>query len=46
MSTKAQREIAHRLRVFEHARDNGNVAFTCRYSAYPVILFIGGKEII
>jgi len=31
MSTKAQREIAHKLRVFEHARHNGNVAFTCRY---------------
>lgn len=31
MSTKAQREIAHKLRVFAHAEQSGNVAFTCRY---------------
>lgn len=31
MSTKAQREIAHKLRVFEHAEKSKNVAFTCRY---------------
>ena len=31
MSSKAQREIAHKLRVFEHAQHSGNVAFTCRY---------------
>lgn len=31
MSTKVQREITHKLRVFEHAEKNKNVAFTCRY---------------
>lgn len=31
MSTKAQREIAHKLHVFEHARHSSNVAFTYRY---------------
>jgi len=31
MSTKAQREITHKLRVFAHAEQSGNVAFTCRY---------------
>lgn len=31
MSTKAQREIAHKLKVFAHAEQNGNVALTCRY---------------
>lgn len=31
MSTKAQREIAHKLRVFKHAQGSGNVALTCRY---------------
>lgn len=30
MSTKAQREIAHKLRVFAHAEQSMNVAFTCR----------------
>lgn len=31
MNTKAQREITHKLRVFEHAEKSKNVAFTCRY---------------
>ena len=31
MSTKAQREIAHKLKVFAHAEQNGNVVLTCRY---------------
>lgn len=31
MSTKAQREIAHKLRVFTHAQQSGNIAFPCRY---------------
>lgn len=31
MSTKAQREIAHKLRIFEHAAKSRNVSFTCRY---------------
>lgn len=31
MSTKAQREIAHKLRIFEHAAKSKNIAFTCRY---------------
>lgn len=31
MSTKVQREIAHKLKVFAHAEQNGNVALTCRY---------------
>lgn len=31
MSTKAQREIAHKLKVFAHAEQNRNVALTCRY---------------
>ena len=31
MSTKAQREIAHRLKVFAHAEQNGNVALIYRY---------------
>lgn len=31
MSTKAEREIAHKLKVFEHAKQCGNVSFTCRY---------------
>ncbi|WP_143531303.1 helix-turn-helix domain-containing protein, partial [Rodentibacter rarus] len=31
MSTKAQREIAHKLRVFAHAEQSGNISFTCRY---------------
>ncbi|OUY06854.1 hypothetical protein CAP51_09135 [Acinetobacter populi] len=31
LSTKAQQEIAHKLKVFAHAEQNGNVALTCRY---------------
>ncbi len=31
MSTKAQRETAHKLRFFAHAKQSGNVSFTCRY---------------
>lgn len=31
MSTKAQREIAHKLRFFAHAKQSRNVSFTCRY---------------
>lgn len=31
MSTKAQREISHKLRVFAHAKRCGNVSLTCRY---------------
>lgn len=31
MSTKAQREINHKLRIFEHASKNKNISFTCRY---------------
>lgn len=31
MSTKAQREIAHKLRVFAHAEQSRNITFTCRY---------------
>lgn len=31
MSTKAQSEITHKLKVFAHAEQSGNVAFTCRY---------------
>lgn len=31
MSTKAQREINHKLRIFEHATKNKNISFTCRY---------------
>ena len=31
MSTKAQREIAHKLKVFAHAEQNGNVVLTYRY---------------
>ena len=31
MSTKAQREITHKLKVFAHTEQIGNVAFTCRY---------------
>lgn len=31
MTTKAQREINHKLKVFEHANNSGNVSFTCRY---------------
>jgi len=31
LSTKTQREIAHKLKVFAHAEQNGNVALTCRY---------------
>ena len=46
MSTKAQREIAHKLRVFEHARHNGNVVFTCRYFGISRDLFTDGKRII
>lgn len=31
MTSKAEREINHKLKVFEHAEETGNVAFTCRY---------------
>ena len=31
LSTKAQREITHKLKVFAHTEQIGNVAFTCRY---------------
>lgn len=31
MSTKAQREINPKLRIFEHASKNKNISFTCRY---------------
>lgn len=31
MRTKAQREIAHKLRFFAHAKQSENVSFTCRY---------------
>ncbi|WP_406564655.1 helix-turn-helix domain-containing protein [Alkanindiges hydrocarboniclasticus] len=31
MSTKAQREIAHRSKIFAHAKQSGNIVFTCRY---------------
>ncbi len=31
MTTKAQREINHKLKVFEHANNSGNVSFICRY---------------
>lgn len=31
MTTKAQREIAHKLRIFEHARHGNNFAFTRHY---------------
>jgi transposase-like protein len=31
LSTKGQREITHKLKVFAHTEQIGNVAFTCRY---------------
>lgn len=31
LSSKAQREIIHKLKVFSYAEQRGNVAFTCRY---------------
>lgn len=31
MSTKAQLEIAYKLKVFAHAEQNGNIALICRY---------------
>ena len=31
MTSKAEREINHKLKVFEHAEKTGNVTFTCRY---------------
>ena len=31
MNLQAQRDISHKLKVFEHAAGSGNVAFTCRH---------------
>lgn len=31
MNAQAQREIAHKIKVFEHATHSRSVAFTCRY---------------
>ncbi len=31
MNLQAQRDISRKLKVFEHAADSGNVAFTCRH---------------
>lgn len=31
MNQQAQRDISHKLKVFEHAASSGNVAFTCRH---------------
>lgn len=31
MNLQAQRDISHKLKVFQHASESGNVAFTCRY---------------
>ena len=31
MSSKAQREITHKLQVFSHAKQSGNVVLICRY---------------
>ncbi|MEQ1105156.1 hypothetical protein [Acinetobacter ursingii] len=46
MSTKAQREIAHKLKVFAHAEQNGNVALTCRYFGISRDTFYVGRRII
>lgn len=31
MNLQAQRDISRKLKVFQHASESGNVAFTCRY---------------
>lgn len=46
MSTKAEREIAHKLKVFEHAKQSENVAFTCSTLGYRAIPIIAGYRTI
>ena len=31
MNTKAKRDITHKLRILNHAKESGNIKKTCRY---------------
>ena len=43
MSNK-EREIRRKMRVFEHARESGNVQKTCRYFGVPSSVFYFWRE--
>jgi transposase InsO family protein len=44
MNAKAQRDIRHKLRIFKHAEETGNIVKTCRYFGISRAIFYVWKD--